>query len=117
MFGSRRQLLLSALATFGTVCVRPRLLADQGPDAPSVSPPRIVERKNPPEPDAATRALQAEQDQKTIRKDVERLFDLATQLKTEVDKMGSASVLSLPLVKKAEEIEKLAKQIKRLSRA
>jgi len=53
-----------------------------------------------------------EQRQKDIKRDIEKLFDLATQLKTEVEKTDATTVLSLGMVKKAEEIEKLAKQIK-----
>jgi hypothetical protein len=43
---------------------------------------------------------------------VERLYDLAAQLKADVEKTKSTTVLSLALVKKAEEIEKLAKHIR-----
>ena len=53
-----------------------------------------------------------EERQKTIKKDVEKLYELAAQLKTEVEKTDSTTVLSLAMVKKAEEIERLAKQIK-----
>ena len=41
-----------------------------------------------------------------------RKSQLATELKEEVDKTDSAKVLSLAMLKKAEEIEKLAKDIK-----
>jgi len=77
-----------------------------------MSTPRVVEPKNPPEPDAATRAVLAEQNRKVIKRDVERLFGLAAQLKTDVERTDSTTELSLSLVKKAEEIEKLAKHIK-----
>jgi hypothetical protein len=40
------------------------------------------------------------------------LYELASQLKDEVEKTDSSKVLSLDLVKKAEEIEKLAHDIK-----
>jgi hypothetical protein len=53
-----------------------------------------------------------EERQKNIKKDVEKLYELAAQLKTEVEKTDATSVLSLAMLKKAEEIEKLAKQIK-----
>ncbi len=53
-----------------------------------------------------------EERQKNIKKDVEKLYDLASQLKAEVEKTDSTSVLSLAMLKKAEEIEKLARQIK-----
>lgn len=49
---------------------------------------------------------------KDIKKSVDKLFQLASELKAEVDKTDSAQVLSLPLVRKAEEIEKLAKEIR-----
>jgi hypothetical protein len=50
----------------------------------------------------------------TMRKDVEHLFALAQELKEQVEKTNSSSVLSLALVRKAEEIEKLAHQIQKL---
>ena len=53
-----------------------------------------------------------EQRQKDIKKEVERLYKLASDLKEEVEKTDATTTLSLPMVKKAEEIEKLAKQIK-----
>lgn len=55
---------------------------------------------------------QLKQDQKNIRRDVDRLLELAKNLKDESDKTPDTDVLSLSLVKKAEEIEKLAHQIK-----
>jgi hypothetical protein len=60
---------------------------------------------------AATKTL-LEQRQKDIKKDVEKLFDLASELKAEVEKTDATAVLSMAMVKKAEEIEKLAKQIR-----
>jgi len=59
----------------------------------------------------ATKAV-LEENQKDIKKNVEKLFDLASQLKEQVEKTDSTTTLSLALVKKAEEIEKLARQIK-----
>lgn len=53
-----------------------------------------------------------EENQKDIKKNVEKLFDLASQLKEQVGKTDSTAVLSLSMVKKAEEIERLAHQIK-----
>jgi hypothetical protein len=53
-----------------------------------------------------------EANDKDIRKNVEKLFQLASELKDEVDKTNSAQVMSLAMIKKAEEIEKLAKEIK-----
>jgi hypothetical protein len=52
-----------------------------------------------------------EKNEKDIKQKVERLYELATELKAEVDKTDSSKVLSLVMVKKAQEIEKLAKDI------
>jgi hypothetical protein len=49
--------------------------------------------------------------QQQLVTDSAKLLELATQLKTEVDK-SNQNTLSLTVVKKAEEIEKLAKSVK-----
>ena len=74
--------------------------ASDSPDSP-----------NSPNTPNATKAI-LEERQKNIKKEVERLYDLASELKTEVERTDSTTVLSLAMLKKADEIEKLAKQIK-----
>jgi hypothetical protein len=59
-----------------------------------------------------SRKAALEENEKNIKKKVEKLYQLATELKDEVDKTDSAKVLSVAMLKKAEEIEKLAKDIK-----
>ncbi len=51
-----------------------------------------------------------------IHDDVKKIYTLAGELKDEVEKTDSADVLSLPMIQKAEQIEKLAKQVKNLAR-
>jgi hypothetical protein len=70
--------------------------------------------ENPLAPSAEKRIL--EENQKDIKKKVEKLYELASELKSEVDKTDSSKVLSLNLVRKAEEIEKLARDIKNRSK-
>lgn len=53
----------------------------------------------------------AKERQAAIKRDTDKLLELATQLKESVDK-SSQDTLSLDVVKKAEEIEKLAKSVK-----
>jgi hypothetical protein len=69
------------------------------------------EDDNAPFPPGSRKAA-LEENEKNIKKKVEKLFQLATELKDEVNKTNSANVLSLAMLKKAEEIEKLAKDIK-----
>lgn len=73
---------------------------------------RTREEVDPPLPEAASKKALLEQRQKDIKKDIEKLFDLATQLKAEVEKTDATTTLSLVMVHRAEEIEKLARQIK-----
>lgn len=56
------------------------------------------------------------ENQKNMRRDVDRLLTLAQELKKQVDDTQTTDVLSLPLMHKAEEIEKLAHQIRSLAR-
>ena len=61
---------------------------------------------NPALPNPEKKIL--ESNDKDMKKKVEQLYQLASELKEEVEKTDSSKVLSLNLVKKAEEIEKLA---------
>ena len=49
--------------------------------------------------------------QAAIKRDTDKLLELATQLKENVDK-SSENTLSMDVIKKADEIEKLAKSVK-----
>ena len=49
--------------------------------------------------------------QENIKKDTEKLLELATELKQYVDKTNE-NMLSMDVIKKADEIEKLAKSVK-----
>lgn len=89
---------------------------------PLPKPPQSQENKgvqdappdNPNRPSPEKRVLEA--NEKDIKKKVEQLYQLAMELKAEVDKTDSSKVLSLTMVKKAEEIEKLARDIKNRSK-
>ncbi len=72
---------------------------------------RPMKDEDPEEPKIDSKAL-LEANQKDIRKNIERLYQLASELKTEVEKTDSVQVLSVVMLKKAEEIEKLAKGIR-----
>jgi hypothetical protein len=58
------------------------------------------------------RASPNPQDDREIRLSVQRLYMLAGELKRELDQTNSNMVLNTSVVKRAQEIEKLAKQIK-----
>jgi len=73
----------------------PQQQKDDDSNAPKLDPKRILEAN-----------------QKEIKKNVEKLYDLASELKAEVEKTDSVQVLSLAMLRKTDEIEKLAKEIR-----
>jgi hypothetical protein len=78
------------------------------PAAPSEEPKTKMER------DLAKRANQERQ--AALKRDTDKLLKLATELKDYVDKTNE-NVLSFDVVKKAEEIEKLAHSVKEKMKA
>jgi DNA-binding transcriptional regulator GbsR (MarR family) len=52
------------------------------------------------------------QNQAEIKADVQKLYELIGELKEQVERSDTNSTLSLSVVKKAQQIEKLAKQVK-----
>jgi nucleotide-binding universal stress UspA family protein len=103
------------LASAGTAVVM-RAQADRGQVKPTGRPSPPDPSPDADVPGAATEKspakLALEANEKDIKKNIEKLFQLATDLKAEVEKTDSSQVLSLAMVKKAEEIEKLAREIK-----
>jgi hypothetical protein len=90
-----------------------------GQTGPTLSQDGLGHPLNTPEPeDTARRQMEKtlelrrnEERQKQLVKDTNRLLALTTELKTEVDKTNK-DMLSVEVVKKADEIEKLAKSVK-----
>jgi len=127
MFRKRRE-FLSGIVVGAPLVVFARGLAAQGHPPPHPTPPQSPsgpqsspqsqsprpQDDNSPDALASKSATKAmlEANDKDIKKSVEKLYNLVSELKAEVDKTDSAQVLSLGLVKKAEEIEKLARDIK-----
>jgi hypothetical protein len=96
----------AAAALFLFAGARAQQATSQRPD-----PSRPDEDPNLPSKSATTKAI-LDENQKEINKNIEKLFELASQLKEQVEKTDATTTLSLAMVKKAEEIEKLARQIK-----
>ena len=72
-----------------------------GNDEPSRLDPKAIEQAN----------------QKRLREDINKLYEMVAELKEEVEKTDAHSTFSVSVVKKAQQIEKLAKQIKGLARS
>lgn len=85
--------------------------AQQQPPAPPLfgHPEEKDEQREKIEKDMAKKANQ--QRQAEIKRDAEQLLKLATELKQYVDK-SNENILSMEVLKKSEEIEKLAHSVK-----
>lgn len=77
---------------------------------PPQTPPILAKLPGPPT------SAQLRQNQRDIRKDVDQLFSLAQELKNLAAKNDAATELSVTLIEKTEQIEKLAKKIHDLAR-
>lgn len=109
-----RRFLIRAIAGV-TAAFSMAALAGRGQDPFPKPPSPIRPGDDEPNPNPNVKSptkIRLEENQKDIKKEIEKLFDLASQLKEQVEKTDSTTVLSLAMVKKAEEIEKLARQIK-----
>ena len=85
--------------------------AQESQTKPPPPPKTPLKDEDTDEPKIDSKAI-LESNQKDIKKNIERLFQLASELKAEVEKTDSVQVLSVAMIKKAEEIEKLAKGIR-----
>jgi len=83
-----------------------------------VAGPIAVAQFVPPPPSQAEKDMHAQQlreankkRQQDLKNDTDKLFQLATELKAAVDKTNE-NMLSLEVVRKADEVEKLAKRVR-----
>jgi hypothetical protein len=117
-----RRSFLSILVISGAcagLAVNPTIAQAPIPRPPSQNPPMpgqpsSSEPEGPSLPSPDKKVL--ENNDKDMKKKVEELYQLAKELKDEVEKTDSSKVLSLNLVRKAEEIERLAHDIKNRSK-
>src|SRR5215831_16204832 len=121
MFESRRRALTALGALVGAAAssqVVPSLLAQhpsgQAPNDHHVPTPKMDNGTSEFDVTPARGAARAEQDvhyRSALRTDVERLCTMANELKEDVVHINPHDTLSVAFIKKAQAIEKLAKQI------
>ena len=120
---SRRHLLTALFGAAGVLTVEPLLAGLQAPG--SGASPKAKVYPNGRDPNASTgiedpsrldpRAI-ARANQIEIRTDIAKLYDLVSELKDQIEKTDATATLSISVVKKTQQIEKLAKQIKTLAK-
>jgi type VI protein secretion system component VasF len=85
-------------------------LSQQAPPPPGRMPPLDMGDPNPRLEEQQQKARSTERQKKLVA-DTDKLLALATELKTDVDKTNK-DILSMDVIKKADEIEKLAHSVK-----
>ncbi len=115
---------MACIRLLGTVTLLLPLLLSPASDSaqripPSVQNPRSTIPIERPEEVQMQQKLQKQRLAKRaedMKRDSQKLLDLATELKNYVDKSGE-NILSVDVIRKAEEMEKLARQVKNNMRA
>jgi hypothetical protein len=123
---SRRNLLMTFFGSASVFALAPVLSALQGAAGSRPSPPQPKPSPNTPDghvpsgldgpPTVSDSKPGSKQNQAEIKSEVTRLYEMVSELKEQVEHTDSNSTLSLSVVKKAQQIEKLAKQIKELAK-
>jgi hypothetical protein len=114
---TRRRFLMALVAAAScSAATDSSVFAQQRKDNPFPTPPPSSETQNPagaanPDAQSAKRAA-LKQNEKEFRAGVNRLYQLAGELKQEVDKTVTTEIFSVQMYKKTTEIEKVAKLLK-----
>lgn len=117
MRNTRRDFFVNVALLYGFLASPGGIFAAQNPPTPPPKPqpgyiPNAAEiHSNPAEAAAAKRARLLE-NEKQFRLGVERLYQLTSDLREELQKTPTADVFSLHIVKETEQIEKLAKSLR-----
>jgi len=118
---SRRRLLMTLASAFGVLAADPYLFGLQLPRPAREARPypkghEQDNQSNAQASDVPQKKVIDLQSQKLIREDVAKLYEMASELKGVVERTDANSTLSLSLINKAQQIEKLAKQIRELAK-
>jgi hypothetical protein len=122
---SRRRLLTALFGAAGVFAVEPLLARLQAPNPSSGPLPKAKVYPNGRDPNISTgiddptrpnRKAIARANQIEIKTDIAKLYEMVAELKEQIENTDATATLSFSVVKKAQQIEKLAKQIKDLAK-
>jgi len=120
MFGARRSLTIMSIAAVILMGMGSSVTPQGHPTPPPIKPMPSPNAPNPNYPPGLQGPEQTppdakkvnRQNQAEIQADVEKLYELIGELREQIQRSDTNSTLSLSVVKKAQQIEKLAKQVK-----
>jgi hypothetical protein len=104
---------LGCFALAGLRIISPQDRPSGFPNPPAPADPSAQDKVEPQGVDPQTaKRMMAAKNEKEFREGVEKLYQMATELRDELAQSPKMNVLSVRMYKKTEEIEKLAKQLK-----
>jgi hypothetical protein len=112
MANTRRQLIQTLTVAATALAVTPFFAFAQWHPSPNAPNPNAPHRIGDPEPTVGEKRSVDQQNLSQIRLEVQKLQDMVNELKDDVDHINPNATLSVSFVKKTQQIEKLAKQIK-----
>jgi hypothetical protein len=115
---SRRSVMLTLVG--GASALAAATVLNATPQRPSIEPRPYPNTPDPAHPwglsghqDRPTESkTMDQQNQAEVKASVEKLYVLITELKEEVERPNASAVLSVSVLKKSQQIEKLAKHVK-----
>jgi hypothetical protein len=111
----RREILVrwSGFAFAGLGIISPQDRPSGFPNPPAPADPSAQDKVEPHGIDPqTTKRVMAAKNEKEFREGVEKLYQMASELRDELAQAPKMNVLSVRMYKKTDEIEKLAKQLK-----
>lgn len=117
MLETRRNFFAHAALLSACLALAREIVVAQNPPTPPPKPqpgytPNPAEVHSNPAEAAAARRARLLQNEKEFREGVDRLYQLTSSLRDDLQKTPTTEVFSLHIVKETEEIEKLAKRLK-----
>jgi hypothetical protein len=101
----------------GVLCAAPqRPVIEPRPSPNTPDPAHPWGLSGPRDKPHDSKAAMDKQNQAEVKSSVEKLYVLISELKEQVEKSDATAVLSVAVVKKSQEIEKLAKHVKDLAK-
>lgn len=119
---SRRSLMATLAVVAGSVVAESVLYSHPQRVSPEARPsPNTPDPAHPwglkgPDNKPADSKAMDRQNQAEVKASVEKLFELISELKEQVEKSDATLILSVSVVKKSQQIEKLAKHVKELAK-
>lgn len=119
---SRRSVMLTLVG--GASALAAATVLNATPQRPSIEPRPYPNAPDPAHPwglsghqDRPTASKTMDkQNQAEVKASVEKLYVLITELKEEVERPNASAVLSVSVLKKSQQIEKLAKHVKNVAK-